>query len=58
VDDEAPETTESAPSIEEAAKETEVTPDMYVCFGTIDPDSSECQKCKFNAECAVRAAGK
>ena len=27
----------------------------YVCFGTIDKASPECQQCQFNNECAVKA---
>jgi hypothetical protein len=35
-----------------------IKPEEYVCFGTNDPASEECQQCQFNKQCAEKAAGK
>jgi hypothetical protein len=32
-----------------------LVPEEYICFGTIDKTSPECQQCQFNNKCAEKA---
>lgn len=47
----APQTTGESSVIDPAS----VTPEEYVCFGTIDKNHPECQQCKFNKQCAEKS---
>ena len=37
---------------------SKVKPDEFMCFGTIEPDHSECKECPFREQCAEKAEGK
>jgi len=32
-----------------------IRPEEFVCFGTIDPNHSECKACQFRTQCAAKA---
>ena len=53
-----PESASASETDEQVSEPVVVTPETYVCFGTIDESHPECQKCQFNKECAVKSAGK
>jgi hypothetical protein len=38
-----------------ADSKIEMKPEECVCFGTIDPNHAECQKCMFNKQCAEKS---
>ena len=50
------EVTTSKVEKEEETVKIEVNPDDYVCFGTMDTESSECQSCKFHKQCVEKTA--